>query len=382
MENSAPIETIYRHQKRQEWGHAIEAWRSDDRIAFVFEDGKTRTFLSEYARFLEPVDRSLDRATAIVRDLKAMVRTVSTPKAPTAAEPSVTLEEQVDFFGQAFKGGFAGDAYQREHRGTGAKRTAKRHRDFAIALTKEALERTALEALVAEGKHGEVIKALQEVLRATDLAPKKEVDALKTLGDEATTKLAQATMALLFGEPPFSPRFNEWLRAWSEATGRKPSWEFATALPALVFPSDQIAVKASVFREQAKWMAPNMPLAAEPNATTYERLREMALRLEGQLKEARIGPDRPPRRARFHVAHPATQCTRHDLGRPHRRRRGSRGRRSLAWIRHETRTPRLSFELTTLSRPFENTASIPSDRKSAVSPKSCAIRTGFVTDPG
>ena len=290
MENSALIETIYRHSKRDEWGHAIEAWREDDRIAYVFEDGKTRTFHRQYARFLEPVDRSCDRATAIIRNLRTLIKTRTPSKSVAPTEPTVTLDEQVALFKLHFNDGFGGDLYQREHRGRGAKRSAKRHRDVAVALAASQLSLDRLRDPENEDGNLNVVASIVRVLEATDLAPKREVDAMRNLSDTAKKTLGAAAMDLLFGEDGFAQRFNGWLRVWTTVTGHGPSWELATSLPALVEPSTHVAVKGSVFREQAKWMAPNLVISGQPTAAAYERLQEMAERLADQLRGSDVAP--------------------------------------------------------------------------------------------
>jgi hypothetical protein len=288
----AIFETLYMHQKREEWGHAICTWRGDGREHYLFEDGKARMFSVEYAAMMRPVDRPLDRTTAIVRNLKTMVKVTGTrPKAGTGIEtPAVSLDEQIAMFRLSYPKGFADPAHLAEHRGAESKTSTKRHRDAAIARAAEVMAQPALDSMLVTSDHTGIVRAVTRLLGSTDLAAKKELDLLSKLEGESARTVSLAVMDLLYGSTPYTERFHAWVRALAEATGRKPTWELATSLAALVFPSEHVAVKGTAFRDQAKWMAPSLSYESQPNALLYERLRTMALTLHARLTEAGLAP--------------------------------------------------------------------------------------------
>ncbi len=293
MDTAPTVEPIFQHSKRQEWGHAIQTWEGNERARFLFEDGKVRTFHRDYVGLLHPVDRSYDRARAIVRNLKTILRTTQKDQGQPIAEsappaPRLTVAEQAAMLRRLFPEGFRGSDYQAQHRGLGKKRPAKKHRDPAIAFASEAFDRAALEAMIAKSDFLGLVEVAVSVLDRTDLAPKRETKLITPKDHEAARPFALALFDLLHGNP--EEAFDPWVRALTDVMGRKPSWELATAPLALLAPSAHVAVKVSVFREQARWLSPTLRVGDTPSGDQYARLCEMAQRLRDLLVEKGLAP--------------------------------------------------------------------------------------------
>ena len=99
-----------------------------------------------------------------------------------------------------------------------------------------------------------------------------------------------ALYELLYGESPFEARFSRYVSILTVAAGGRISWPLASVPAALVHPEEHVAIKPSVFRQQAAWMAPSMRYDANPQPKVYQRFRSMAQTIFDRLTEAGLKP--------------------------------------------------------------------------------------------
>ena len=285
---------LYRHTGCDQWGLAILAWENESKRAYQFQDGKLRVFKRGYYHFFEEVDRPVDRVPKILstleRGLDVSNARLEARRARRAADQQsatgITLQDQVWLFARLYEGGFAGETWVAKQRGAGVKRRLKRHRDPAIAQAQSALSLVELDRLIAAGQHQEIISRAKDVLSKTDLVTKTETGRLRCDTDEQARELATALRHLLHGDAPYMMRFEHFVAALARVIGKEPSWQLATALPALVFPDRHICIRPTAFRAQAAWMAPRLGYVKRPNAPLYQRFLRMGEMVREELKKS------------------------------------------------------------------------------------------------
>lgn len=279
---------LMRHVKRPQWGLAILAWERGDRRAYQFEDGRQRIFKAGYYDLLEPAQANHRSEEAVIADLQAAI---GTDRSTTrkALEPSVTFEQQVEFFRTLYPGGFQGPEWTEEHRG-GEGRSLKRHRDPVIAQARELLAEDEVARMMSEGRYADVRDAACQILSNTSLVSLRPVKSFRELDDERTEQFAVAAAELLYGEGDFGPRFKGWLKTLTSALGSKPSWRLATALPPLLDPEKHVCVRHSAFIRQAASIAPTSHYSRRPTARSYRNFRRVARVVSTRLEAAGLPP--------------------------------------------------------------------------------------------
>src|SRR5687768_17001150 len=129
---AVPATTIFQHRTQSAWGAACIAWEREGKRGYQFEDGHVRVFTAAYGHLMEAIDVSRERATSLLA-LAGRTAAASAPvKVAAGAGVPVTPAQQLDFLMATFPGGFAGEAWRREHRSHPV-HNLKRHRDPAIA---------------------------------------------------------------------------------------------------------------------------------------------------------------------------------------------------------------------------------------------------------
>lgn len=279
---------LLRHVKRPQWGLAILAWERDDRRAYQFEDGRLRKFKEGYYELMQPAESKQRSEEAVIADLLAAIGTTSTTRKTLKA--SATFDEQVELFRTLYPGGFQGEKWTEEHRGTADGRDLKRHRDPVIARAARELGRDAVEAMMAGGRYGDLKSAVTELLASTSLVSLRHVKTMRGLDEAETRRFAEAVAELLHGEGDFGPRFKPWLAVLDDVLGGKPSWRIATVLPALLQPDQHVCVRHSAFIRQAASIAPTSRYSRRPRARSYRNFRRVARVAFTRLEAAELQP--------------------------------------------------------------------------------------------
>jgi hypothetical protein len=277
---------LYRHKKRPEWGAAILAWDKDDRRAYQFEDGRLRKFKKGYYSLMQPVEELERSRETVVSSLEHAIRSHTGEKQPEPLEPVAKFKDQIKLFIEMYPKGFADPKWIADHRGTTESRTLKRHREPAVREAKEALAEDRVATLLTEGAFGEIVEAVTEILAGTSLVTLKYVKTLKGLDPDENERLARSFADLLHGEGDYDPRFREHLTVLTEILGTRPSWRLATALPALVFPQEQVCVRRSAFMRQAASVAPRAKYSRRAHSGAYRNFRRVAFAARKRLQAA------------------------------------------------------------------------------------------------
>ncbi len=277
---------LYRHSRKPEWGLAILAWERNGRRAFQFEDGELRKIRKGYYDLLEPVedpDGTLEGVRAGLKKRVAVGR--GDRPAPGTLEPVCSFRQQVDLFTRLYPGGFQDPAWIEDKRGSTDGPSLKRHREPAVAAARKALDPERAGGLLESDGHGEVADSLADVLTGTDLVPLSHVKLLRRLEPEEKAEYAELSFALAHGEAPFEDRFRAHLGFLTGILGGRPSWRVATALPALLHPAREVAVRRSAFLRQAGSIAPTGSYARKPRVPAYRSFRRMSRQVRSRLEE-------------------------------------------------------------------------------------------------
>ncbi len=285
---ATPATTIFQHRTQSAWGAACIAWEREGKRGFQFEDGHVRVFTAAYGHLMEAIDVSRERAASLLALAGRSAAATPPPKVIAGAAIPVTPDQQLDYLLATFPGGFAGEAWRREHRSHPV-RNLKRHRDPAIARAREQLARPQLDGWIDSGRTLQGLAALRDLLESTDLVG---ASAVKQIGevDPFTARLAITTLRdLLWTELPFGQRFEPWVAALSRS-GRAASWALATAPLALVHPDQHVCVAPPSFQAQANWLAPELQLGTAAQAPLYERALRMAERIRTLATERGAAP--------------------------------------------------------------------------------------------
>jgi len=285
---------LYQHSKRPEWGLAILAWDRGSRRAFQFEDGKLRVFKQGYYEMVEPVTGPVERAAETVAELERKLGSARTPAAPgtvaSREELTITFEDQLRIFAIEYPEGFQDPEWARGKRGEGVPRRLKRHRDAAVTAAQSSLEKERVVGLIAEEHHEELLGDAVAILDGTDLVTRKQVQTLSELVPALRRGCAAVLSELLHGDGPYQLRFERFVATMSRSRNGSPSWQLATALPALVHPTNHICIRPASMRKQAQQMSPEMPYGNTPSAPLYTRFLELSNRVREALETAGLAP--------------------------------------------------------------------------------------------
>jgi hypothetical protein len=136
--------------------------------------------------------------------------------------------------------------------------------------------------LIAETDYAEIIRRVDELLTATSLVNKRQLQPVKLLDPRGQRLVATALCEVLYGDVETSRAMQALIDAFA-SVGKGVSWQLATALPALVQPNKHFCVINSVAGQQVKWMAPRLKMNKTPSGKLYVRLLAMAGRIREEL---------------------------------------------------------------------------------------------------
>lgn len=281
------LPTLYSHSKRPQWGLAILAKRTPKKGRYLFQDGRMRAFAASFDHLLEPVDKPLDIATRVAGELSAQLDDGKTIK-PVKRTDRVSFAEQIAVFEYLHPQGFDDPSYVAKIRRDTRRR--KRQREPLIEDARTLLNREALELAIDAGNGVGVRDGVLELLGKCTVVRKRDRRPLVNMPDEYCDDFARALYHLLYGEGDDFDRFTRYVAALDYNPEDRATWPLVTAVPAMVHPEEHIAVKRSVFRKQAAWMAPRLVVGKVPNAGKYQRVLNMAKAIRKRLEEAEHHP--------------------------------------------------------------------------------------------
>lgn len=276
---------LYRHKKRPQWGVAILAWDHGEVRAYQFEDGRLRKFKEGYFNLMEEVDEIRGSRDRVVKDLTRAAKSGQQNRERKELTPVAAFDAQIDLFNQMYPKGFEDPKWVKDHRGAEKGQNLKRHRDHVIEAVKESLSAERCQEMMEENPAA-VVEAVFEILASTDLVALKHARLIKGLEPDENKALADAIVNLLHGDNEYRQRFRGYLRVLKDILGARPNWRFATALPALAFPQEQVCVRYSAFKRQAATVAPKNRYTRRARTRPYESFRQVAHAVRKRLQAA------------------------------------------------------------------------------------------------
>lgn len=276
-----PGDRLYQHSKRKQWGFAVLAWERDGKRGYQFEDGELRVFAEGFYKFLHEAECPPDQAARLLAKLGRQSGGKGDGK---SKERQLTFEEQLQVFLEEYPEGFAGSAWKDEHRGEGAPRRLKRHRDGAAAEAHELLSREALDGLIEAGDHAEVVRRVTEVVHGSDLVTRAQAEPVSRA--TPSPEFSAGLRDVLYGSGDYEPRFDEYCRLLLEAGRKQLSWPLTTAVQALVLPGSYVAVRPTVLSKQSQWAYPRLRYSTKPEGKVYTRIHTMAITVRDTLASA------------------------------------------------------------------------------------------------
>jgi hypothetical protein len=281
---------LYRHSKRPEWGVAILLRDDGSSRTFQFEDGRRRKFKKGYFNLMNQVDEVRGSRKRVIRDLTRAAKSDTRNRGSDTLEAVAPFKAQVELFRSMYPGGFADDEWVSRHRHPESGDGLKRHRDPVVKAAREALAQDVCADLIANDEHEALVDVVLSLLSSTDLVAVRHVRLLKGLESDQTVEFAEAINNLLHGENDYSQRFRGYLRVMTQIIGERPSWRLATALPALVFPQEQVCVRHSAFRRQAGSIAPSGDYSRRARTRSYQSFRQVASAVRKRLQAEGLEP--------------------------------------------------------------------------------------------
>ncbi len=283
----ADVPALFQHSLREEWGLGIVTSRESDRVHLQFQDGFPRSFKKGYYHLFDAVDRRLDVTLGIVDALQGML---GTKKKKTRRVRTVSLSEQIAYFGELYSQGFVDTEYLSRHRGDERKKPLKRHRDGLIATAKAELGKARLQRFLQRGEPRAVFDSAGKVVSSTDIIKLSERKLFLAMSPKHHAAFANALFALLHSRASFVRRFDELVVALERGMGKTPSWELATIFMAALRPDKFTVIRMNTHSRQAEYMAPGLRLTDHPMGIFYERLQQMSVSVQEALEEHGFEP--------------------------------------------------------------------------------------------
>lgn len=297
VENDPNRPVLYQHTRRPQWGLAILCGEDKTSRTYQFQDGRTRTFKEGWYELMQPVESAEEETEAIASTLeKAMDRQITRSRIMERAKKEgrniFTVSDQVALFRKEYPGGFQDPRYIEEVReGGGGGRRRKKNRQAGIEHAQTVLSAEALDKHIAELQYRAVYDAAIATLSKTDIASTStDVRPLRRLSEELIPEFAVTLRDLLYGEDPYPDRFGGFLALLEDHEDTHPTWPMATVIQGLVHPQEHYCIKPSVFRQQARWLAPELSYSPSPSASRYMQYHDMAEDLKVRLERAELQP--------------------------------------------------------------------------------------------
>lgn len=290
----ADADHLVQHTRRPQWGRGVLVQDEGDRRHYQFEDGRLRIFKEGWFGLLQPVDCPVDEMEDVLQDLdrqrgRAIAQAEIRKRRRKGDLSALRFVDQLRIFRSFHPEGFEDEGYIEEYRTREGKPLRKGHIDRALATARSLLPLASVPTMSADQLHTVATKVMSD----TNLvSPSSDVKPFKTMEAGFRPQVARALEALLMLEEDTEDRviqrtFDQWTQSLFDA-GIKPSWSLTTTLPALVRPQWHISVKSSVFRMQAKWMAPGRSWDTTPSGALYVRMLRMAKEIRERLENEGI----------------------------------------------------------------------------------------------
>lgn len=267
---------LFSHRKRADWGVSVLSGERDGKRCYLFEDGEERVMGAGGIELMRKVEQpSRDQQATCARLLALLSKREGRGDSGEAPGASAVIK-QLERLHKKFHGGF----FSKEWRIDEKSMFARQARLTTAPKAQEQLSLRNLDDLLKR-KQAEVIwSRVVALLGESGLATGQ----LHSASNEAEQLLlGEAVRELLHGADSYARRFDKFVSAYGFAFRDGPSWQTATALPALMSPVNQVYVEPTSFRKQLKALSRHSAFAARPSGDAYARCLAMAQALANML---------------------------------------------------------------------------------------------------
>lgn len=279
--NVSRTPALFAHKTRTDWGIGVLAWEADGKRGYLFENGAERTMASGFYELMQRVEKPSAEQTASLSRLQRIL--AGRAKASDTAQRGASFADHVERFRETYADGLQDPKWLVEVRGE-SDDDSPRHREAVLAAAKEKLSSHALDQLISAHKYDQVWNVATGVLARSDLVPTAQRKPKPATAEQQRT-LALAVRDVLYGKASYDQRFDGFLTALAGFYGEPARWEIATALSAIVHPSDHVCVQPAVFRQQLKASGSSGTVPAKPSSAAYTKLLTNARFVRTQLTE-------------------------------------------------------------------------------------------------
>jgi hypothetical protein len=261
---------------------SVVSGEHDGKRSYLFEGGEERTISAASLALMVRVERpDRDQQQAYARLTALLSKRADRDKAPKPVP--ATIAPQLRAFRERHPRGLLDEAWLNDR----DRQQARAAFDAAGEQARETLSQKNLDAALKLEHFEPIWKNAFDALTASGLADLAPVD--RPVAGEQLAALAKSIRKLLHASGSYEHRFDGFVAALDGAFRGPPSWELATALPALIFPTEHVCVEPGLFRRQLKLLSRSATLAPRPNGTAYGRCAATArtiareLALEGEI---------------------------------------------------------------------------------------------------
>jgi hypothetical protein len=255
---------LFSHIKRAEWGVGVLSGHSEGRRSYLFEDGEERTLGAAGIEFLRKVERPNQEQQVTWANLLTLLAKRRGRREPHEIAVAAAVERQLTRFQAKYADGFSGKSWAAEKSGA----RVRLSREGLVPKVQATMAPRRVAELIASDQIVKVWQDAAELLRESGLAvgvvPAPE-------GPHEQRQLAQVIVDLLHGRESYERRFDRWVSAFSAVTGDAPSWQTATALPALLSPVEHVYVDPTSFRKQLGVLGRPSAMGGRPSGSAYLR---------------------------------------------------------------------------------------------------------------
>ncbi len=284
------LPSVFAHTTRKDWGVGVLVWETGGKRGYLFEDGEERTMANGFHDLMRKVEQpSADQKAASVRlqrMLAARARALSV--IPGANGP--TFSEQLASLRDIYPAGLKDAKWVSDVRGEGVEQRTPQHRSALVQEAQAELSAVAIDALIASQQYEQLWDLVIGVLGRTDLVPSAQLKKPKFPNHERQRDLAAAVRELLHGKAPYVQRFDRYVAALGAYLGESARWEIATALSAIVHPTEHVAIQPSAFRLQLKAAGSGDLVVARPTSGAYKRLLAVTRIIAKKLTDQQDAP--------------------------------------------------------------------------------------------
>ncbi|HXK18390.1 MAG TPA: hypothetical protein VNG33_11335 [Polyangiaceae bacterium] len=273
---SREFPSLFSHKKRADWGVGVLSGEEDGKRRYLFEDGEERIMGAGGIQLMFKVEApDRDQQATCARLLALLAKREGRSESNEAAGASAVIK-QLERLHKKYPSGFSGKEWRSDEKNMHARQT----RTTSAPKVQAELSPKNFEKLERAQRYEEIWGQVVRLLGESGLVQ----GPLKSPSNaEQQRLLAEKTRELLHGSDTYEARFDRFIAAYESALREPPSWQVATALPALMSPVNHVYVEPTSFRKQLKALSRYSAFAARPNGPAYTRCLGMAQALANML---------------------------------------------------------------------------------------------------